>query len=190
MDKSIRLTLLDPVAFLLGDEVVTLPRDEMTAERWVELVLRVIQLCRPHLKYMPEFRPMLSNVLVQYGEDEDKTEFPEGSGNCPKTELCRYNTRLGGYTLDNRRECSIYLSRKGKLICLDTLWSNYPSLVSWEARFVEAEELLQLCAAGNGKRILSGLSGMLEDGINARKRQIEAWSEIETKIDGILPKIG
>ena len=69
--------------FVLGDLRVV--ATELQPEEWLQIVQRVLEICKPYLKYLPGFNPIgeLLNYEYPHNRDPRKTdesiiEFPEG----------------------------------------------------------------------------------------------------------------
>lgn len=76
MDSSSRLS------FVLGE--LRVPASELQAKEWLKIVQKVLEICKPYLKYLPRFEPIDKLLNCSRGDyddrqtDESIMEFPEG----------------------------------------------------------------------------------------------------------------
>jgi len=123
MDSSSKLSKVD---FLTGMLVV--PAGEIEPAEWLEVINRILELCKPYLKYLPRFKPIGEYLNYFGGYDKRRTEesvmvFPADVNQktrcativdlTPEAERALYDREHG---VRFTTEQTLLLSQEGKLL--------------------------------------------------------------------------
>lgn len=126
---------LNKVDFLKGTQV--LPVGEIEPAEWLELINHVLELCKPHLKYLLKFKPLGESLNYSRFDKRETKEsimvFPEGINQktlcvtildlTPEPEEMLYDRQPGARSIT---EQTLLLSQKGKWLHRELKYERKP----------------------------------------------------------------